>query len=40
MLKKVLDNLELELQRYNSDIFQSVGRDPKESYRTNKRTIQ
>ena len=35
MLKKVLDNLELELQRYNSDIFQSVpGRDPKESYRT------
>lgn len=35
MLKKVLDNLELELQRYNSDVFQSVpGRDPKESYRT------
>ena len=34
MLKKVLDNLELELQRYNSDVFQSVpGRDPKESYR-------
>ena len=24
MLKKVLDNLELELQRYNSDIFQSM----------------
>ena len=35
MLKKVLDNLELELQRYNSDVFQSVpGRDPKESYQT------
>tara|TARA_B100002019_G_scaffold105342_1_gene90523 strand:- start:1122 stop:2168 length:1047 start_codon:yes stop_codon:yes gene_type:complete len=41
MLKRVLDNMEVELQRYNSDVFKSVpGRDPKEGLKKEYQTIK